>query len=311
MRHEAGLAAFTVSLDPKDLLTDNIKQNKIGEIIENQPLRYPEDGTGKREYHTFTRGWIANEVFRRVDPEGRTIGEWVRQELCTPLEIACFIGLKGEELDRRELGVEVGLGQMLLESLKPKGADKKIEFSFFGFCRKFMKLMPFFRKVAAIKPTAFTDMHGLAVFNEDRVAKCETPSANTHSNARSLAKLASVMATGGSFGATRILGDAGWQALHSNETSAIMGISQVVFTQGGVSAFHAHQPDFDEFQTAFNVGREGFFGWTGYGGSVFQWHPEHQIGFGYVPTSLFGFDILNERAKAYQAEVLKCVRAMG
>ena len=46
----------------------------------------------------------------------------------------------------------------------------------------------------------------------------------------------------------------------------------------------------------------------GLGGSIFQWHPEHEIGFGYVPTSLHVLDFLNERGKAYQAEVLRCVR---
>jgi hypothetical protein len=61
----------------------------------------------------------------------------------------------------------------------------------------------------------------------------------------------------------------------------------------------------------FNEGREGFFGWMGLGGSLFQWHPEHQIGFGYVPTSLNVLDLYNERGKTYQAEVLKCVKALN
>jgi hypothetical protein len=58
---------------------------------------------------------------------------------------------------------------------------------------------------------------------------------------------------------------------------------------------------------AFNEGRQGFYGWMGLGGSIFQWHPEHKIGFGYVPTSLNVIDIMNERGKGYQAEVLNCV----
>jgi len=45
----------------------------------------------------------------------------------------------------------------------------------------------------------------------------------------------------------------------------------------------------------------------GLGGSIFQWHPDHEIGFGYVPTSLNVIDIQNERGKAYQSEVLRCV----
>ena len=60
-------------------------------------------------------------------------------------------------------------------------------------------------------------------------------------------------------------------------------------------------------ERAANAGREGFYGWMGFGGSVFQWHPEKRIGFAFVPTSLHGLDFLNERAKAYQAALLACV----
>ena len=45
----------------------------------------------------------------------------------------------------------------------------------------------------------------------------------------------------------------------------------------------------------------------GLGGSIFQWHPEDEIGFAFVPTSLHLFDGMNERGKVYQAEVLRCV----
>ena len=45
----------------------------------------------------------------------------------------------------------------------------------------------------------------------------------------------------------------------------------------------------------------GFFGWGGYGGSVFLWCPEHQIGFAYVPTYLAWYDRGKQRA-------IKCLR---
>ena len=40
-----------------------------------------------REYHTVSRGWIINEIVRRVDPRQRTIGEFLRDEIATPLGI--------------------------------------------------------------------------------------------------------------------------------------------------------------------------------------------------------------------------------
>jgi hypothetical protein len=60
-------------------------------------------------------------------------------------------------------------------------------------------------------------------------------------------------------------------------------------------------------ERAYNQGREGFFGWMGFGGSIFQWHPEQDISFAFVPMSLHILDFLYEQGKGYQAEVLRCV----
>ena len=71
-------------------------------------------------------------------------------------------------------------------------------------------------------------------------------------------------------------------------------------------------------------GRNGFYGWMGFGGSVFQWHPELKIGletqncfkfilnlfvfrFAYVPTLLNWVDLVNNKARLLQEEVVKCV----
>ena len=48
-------------------------------------------------------------------------------------------------------------------------------------------------------------------------------------------------------------------------------------------------------------GREGYVGWSGYGGSVMQWNPTLKIGFGYVPFDQFiPTDIDCVRAKRLQ-----------
>ncbi len=83
------------------------------------------------------------------------------------------------------------------------------------------------------------------------------------------------------------------------------------FTQGGVDSFIACTADSSSMERDFNEGREGFYGWMGLGGSIFQWHPGLEIGFAFVPTSLHVLDLLNERGKRYQAEVLHCVARMS
>jgi CubicO group peptidase (beta-lactamase class C family) len=41
-----------------------------------------------RAYHSITRGWILNEIVMRVDPSHRTVGEFIRDEVAKPLNIA-------------------------------------------------------------------------------------------------------------------------------------------------------------------------------------------------------------------------------
>jgi hypothetical protein len=91
---------------------------------------------------------------------------------------------------------------------------------------------------------------------------------------------------------------------------ADIGFGATLFTQGGVNEFVETDEKSSGIARAFNVGREGFYGWMGLGGSIFQWNPDREIGFGFVPTSLHVLDVLNERGKVYQAEVLRCVEGL-
>lgn len=92
------------------------------------------------------------------------------------------------------------------------------------------------------------------------------------------------------------------------------------YTAGGLAYFdydelkkHPRNPFFGrgpvtaqiEYEQHFN--RKGFYGWYGNGGSIFQWNPEQQVGFGYVPTLLFSLDLCNFRGSILQDLVSKCV----
>ena len=73
-----------------DLLREKIKQNCVGQVIERQSPSYPD--TGRRQYHAVTRGWVANEIVRRVSPDQRTIGEFLLENVSEPLSVRAFIG---------------------------------------------------------------------------------------------------------------------------------------------------------------------------------------------------------------------------
>ena len=308
MRHEAGLATFNRPLDPEDLLTENIKQNKVGELIEGHVQTFRKGEGNRREYHAVTRGWIVNELFRRVDPAGRTMGEFLREDISQPLEADAIIGVKPEELPRVKKVAPLGFWFQLRQSLIPKFLKRKMELNIFQILAKILRLLPAVRNTTVRKaPPPYKGMKRIAFFSEPAVAMGETPSANTNSNARGLAKIAAMMAGGGKWEGREYLTEAAWKAVHAEPLAGDMGFVNTRFTQGGVALFTETGTDSSRTEKALNDGREGFYGWLGLGGSIFQWHPESQIGFGYVPTSLNVLDLVNERGKSYQAEVLRCV----
>jgi CubicO group peptidase (beta-lactamase class C family) len=311
MRHEAGMAAFDTSIAPKDLLPDNLKKNTIGSIIEEHRQQYPESGN-KREYHAITRGWIVNEVFRRVDPAGRTIGEFLREDISIPLQADAHIGVKQDDLDRRTAFIAVPLGYLLRQGLKPKFLGRKMELNIFQIFAKIARLLPHFLKgTARGKPPAYIGMRSINFFNDPEVVMGETPSANANCSARGLAKIAAMMSQGGKWNNTQYLSQTAWQLMHAAPDRKDTGFMYTTFTQGGVAQFEQTHKNQQHFDQAFNTGREGFYGWQGAGGSIFQWHPKHQVGFGYVPTSLNLLDLFNERGKTYQMEVMKCIEALN
>ena len=300
MRHEAGLASFDTPLEVEDTLRENIKKNRVGEVIAKQKPVYPPE---KREYHAITRGWVANEIFRRVHPEGKTIGEFLDEKIARPLDIDVYIGVPpSKEKDYAPVH-EFKAGKMLRESFKP-ASSRAIDLGFL----ELMKVMNMFRKlVGAAKPIfkQYKD-HNMKKFgplyNIDEMRRGETSSANGNCSARGLAKLGAAMACQGTLGGVTVLSNKAWQALHAEPTAVtMMGLLPTNFTQGGVN----------KFEEEGGAGRDGYYGWFGYGGSVFEWHPDLQIGFGYTVTLLHWQDpFTNNKGRRLQQEVANCVRKL-
>ena len=301
MRHEAGLANFDTSLGVEDTLRENIKKNCIGEVIARQKPVYP--AGGKREYHAITRGWVANEIFRRVHPEGKTIGEFLEEKVARPLDIDVYIGVPAG-LEKVYAPVhELKAGMMIRESLKP-ASTRAINIGFL----ELLKFMNLFRKLMAAASTTPTfkqfkdyNMKLLGpLYNIEEMRQGETSSANGNCSARGLAKLGAAMAGQGTLGGVTVLSNKAWQALHAEPTEVtIFGLLPTNFTQGGVN----------KFEEKGGVGRDGYYGWFGYGGSVFEWNPELKIGFGYTVTLLHWQDpFTNNKGRLLQQEVAKCVK---
>ncbi|NOX49763.1 MAG: beta-lactamase family protein, partial [Gammaproteobacteria bacterium] len=239
MRHEAGLAAFDVSLDPQNLLRHNIKQNKIGNVIERQSQKFRKGAGKAREYHAVTRGWIVNEVFRRVDPHGRTIGEFLRDDVYGPLSADVVIGVEEGELNRVTKVSPIGIGFHLRESLKPRVLGRRVKDNIFQITGKLLRMIPALRSGTTTNaPAPFIGMKDIVFFNTPAVVMGETPSANAHCSARGLAKVAAVMAMRGVWAGSEVLSEVAWKAMHKDPVKADMGL-RTTFTQGGVALFSA------------------------------------------------------------------------
>merc|ERR1712130_1069288 len=218
MRHEAGLASFDTSLTPEDFSREGIKMNKVGEAVARQSQDFPPDGN-RRQYHAVTRGWVINEIFRRVDPSGSTIGEYLESHVSKPFKAGVHIG---------------GNPSASYTDTEPLSAAYAISQSFIP------------QAIGRLSPS-------------------------------------------------------GWEALHGEPVEGKLFTASFKFTQGGVC----------QFEDEVSQGRGGYFGWMGFRGSVFQWHPELKIGFGYVPTLLTWIDLANNKGRLLQEEVRKCAGALN
>ena len=125
--HEAGLQDFNHTMKGEDCSRAGIKANKVSDLIETLEPRWPTKELGcsnpdgsetRRAYHAFTRGWILNEIVRRVDPQGRTIGEIMENEIGID-GLRC--GLNDNEMKNTSLLKCKSQNWLLLQSIIPKG----------------------------------------------------------------------------------------------------------------------------------------------------------------------------------------------
>jgi hypothetical protein len=125
--HEAGLQDFNHTLKASNYSRDGIKLNVMSDIIEGLEPVWPTKELGcinpdgsetRRAYHSLSRGWILNEIVRRVHPQHLTIGEIMESEIGID-GIRC--GLKEEEIKNTSPLMCKSLSWLLLQSLTPKG----------------------------------------------------------------------------------------------------------------------------------------------------------------------------------------------
>lgn len=181
LTHEAGLAGVDEQL-PDGAVLD--WDHMIGALERQAPMWTPGEAMG---YHAITYGWLVGEIIRRVD--GRTCGEFVRDEISGPLGVDFFIGLPESE-DPRTADLLAAPGAA------PIGVSTQDNLAT--------------RALGLAAPR----LAGTVNSREWRAA--ELPAANGHGNGRSLAAIYAALAQGGG----ELLSNSAIEACASTEHAA-------------------------------------------------------------------------------------------
>ena len=133
-QHRAGLANFAEAPSIKDAWPENIKKDQMSSLIEKLTPYYPilEKHGSKCEYHAITRGWVTNEIIRRIDPKHRTMAEIFKEEVNID---GIHITVDEKAAKKMVSQTFTSPGFVIGQSMIPKWAGRKIEPNFFSFIR--------------------------------------------------------------------------------------------------------------------------------------------------------------------------------
>lgn len=236
LSHQAGLPGFPEPMDPAEWFDwDHICAKLAGMA----PLWPPGTASG---YHPITFGYLAGEVFRRV--EGRTMGTALRQDLAEPFGLDLWIGLPDSEFDR--------VAELQRPSALPNFGDHN----------------------AATTAAFLTPWSSPAGRGQAEWRRMEIPSANGHCTAHALARLMGALANDGWLDGEAILSPA---LIAEASRERIRGQDLVLpFEMSWAAGFMRN-----EAVHPWGPGNLTF-GHSGWGGSCAFADPERRLGGAYV-----------------------------
>jgi len=315
LRHEGGMPHLDTSVNLEDLLPHKLASGRVAAILAKQAPIYPL--TTPREYHNLTAGWVINEVFRRQSPGNVTVGSWLDTEIAKPLDIDVFMPVPQQIMPRVKNLTAFSKNMAIFQSMLPNILGGQLDHNIIVFAKILQSFQKrFLEEDKRGYAPDFPDMDpGMdpgqfitSFFNSSLWRQGESPHGNVHASARGLGKLAAAMSNGGTLGEIEILSQEGWNHLHGNpivNVDATMSDCRTEFTQSGVNMYNDY-PDDVMGERILKSGRNGFVGWMGFGGSVMQWHPRLNLGFGYTCTLLTWWDLANTKARKLQKETVRC-----
>lgn len=189
--HRAGLPAIKPAW-PELSIYDAPAMTRA--LAASPPLWEPGTRAG---YHVLTLGFLVGELVRRID--GRTIGNFLRDEIAGPLGLDYAIGLAPARLDEPAEYQRVITGTIFDESIAPPDT---------------------------LNTRAWDQMPKSETFNSHDWRRAEIPGANGHGTARAVGRFYGALARGGEIDGVRLLSSDGLARateLQWAETDIVLG----------------------------------------------------------------------------------------
>ena len=251
LAHQAGLFALDVSLN-KSLVAD---PDRLALVLARQKPAWP-PGT-RQAYHAITLGFYEGELLRRIEPRHRSLGQFFKDEIATPLRLDFYIRLPESVADSE-----------LAPLIDPSRSEMMLGFPF-RMTLEILNPRSNLRRALLGSELAHDKQH---IYSRN----LEIPAGGGVGTAQAMARAYSVFANGG-----RELG-LREQTLHELKQLAVPS------THGFYDECLKDEAQFSlgfmKPNLGFPFGSPSSFGFPGAGGSFGFADPDAQIGYGYIPN---------------------------
>lgn len=284
LTHQAGLVGVDQRLNA-EILADHDQMATI--LAKQKPVWQP--GT-QHGYHTLTLGWYQNELIRRVDPQGRSIGQFFQDEIAEPLGIEFYIGLP-DNIEQERLTNVRGFNRFKVLGNLDQLPWKMV----------MSGILPWSPVAKSVK---FLRVSNPATLGNAEMRRVEIPSANGIGQARAVAKVYAALIDPQSplniNAATR-------QELLAEAERPMRGNHDQVLKIATYYGFGFSRPS-----NGFPFGSDHqAFGCPGAGGSFGMADPTRQFSFAYL-TGKMSFRIFDDpRERAVRQACKRCIDALA
>lgn len=287
MEHEAALPYFPEAMT-FDMLRDPTAMDKV---IENaKPLWEPGTGHG---YHAISLGFLVNGLVRRVDPEKRTVGQFLDDEVAKPFEIDVFIGTPPIESLRVSRTVIV----------EAYFFDKVYAFATSWLYRQILSAFILQTPAGKMATDMFENCGELCETErqvDSEIRQLEMPAVNGVATARAIAKTFGILANGGKLGNKTLLSEEMIDAYSFDRRGETPDLCLFGLKTRWKYGMHLISQGENE---------KNLFGSPGGGGQVGYADPNRVIGYGYVTRFMSpeGWALYDPRIRRLQESTLSAI----